>query len=56
MLVAKDSRTLYAAIARKKNIKSPPRFKAPIGWLYKYKCKSGTKHAVYQSETSSASQ
>ena len=42
-----QARTLYAAIARKKNIVSP-HFDASVGWLYKFKCKSGTKHTVYQ--------
>ncbi|XP_042229139.1 uncharacterized protein LOC121871081 isoform X2 [Homarus americanus] len=49
-----QARVLYAAVARKKNMKSPPPFNASVGWLHKFKARSGTKYAKYQGEVSSA--
>ena len=32
-VIHEQAKVLYAAIARKKNIKSPPPFNASVGWL-----------------------
>ncbi|KAG7162940.1 Tigger transposable element-derived protein 1-like 107 [Homarus americanus] len=49
-----QARVIYSAVCKKKNISSPPSFKASVGWLANFKKRCQVKLAKYHRENASA--